>query len=103
MANCDACGKPLKGGIGMGGAMLCRPCYEDVRIEMDRLRSAGEPVNAMGIARRIFRETHSAGSYLLRDIPEELWNRAKHRAIDDGDSLRDLILKAVESYLKNLK
>ena len=42
-------------------------------------------------------------SYLLRDIPEELWNRAKHRAIDDGDSLRDLILKAVESYLKNLK
>jgi len=38
-------------------------------------------------------------SYLLRDIPEELWNRAKHRAIDDGDSLRDLILKSVESYL----
>jgi len=40
-------------------------------------------------------------TYLLRDIPDELWNRAKHRAVDDGVSLRDLILSAVESYLTN--
>ena len=95
---CSACGGP-KAMIGMGGAILCRDCEPDVRIEMDRLRAAGEPVNVLHIAKRIFRETHSSGSYLLRDLPDELWQQAKHRAVDDGDSLRDLILKALHSYL----
>lgn len=79
---------------------MCPPCAEDVRAEIDQLRSAGKPVNAMQIARRLFRETHSAGNYLLRDIPEELWDRAKHRVVDDKISLRDLILKALHAYLK---
>jgi hypothetical protein len=39
-------------------------------------------------------------NYLLRNIPVELWDRAKHRAIDDGISLRELILRALEYYLK---
>ena len=98
--NCNACGKPVQGGIGIGGALLCPPCAEDVRIEIDRIRAEGKPVNAMGIARKIFRETHSAGGYLLRDIPEELWDQAKHKAVDERLSLRDLLLKALREYLK---
>jgi len=43
----------------------------------------------------------SAGSYLLRDIPEQLWITAKHRAVDEGLSLRELILKALQAYLNN--
>jgi hypothetical protein len=39
-------------------------------------------------------------NYLLRNIPVELWDRAKHRAVDDGISLRELILRAIENYLK---
>jgi len=97
---CDACGKPVKGGIGMGGALLCRDCEPEIRIEMDRLRTAGKPVNVLHIAKRIYRETHSEGNYLLRDLPDDLWQKAKHRAVDDGDSLRDLILKALYAYLK---
>lgn len=96
---CDACGKPLKGGIGMGAAMLCRDCEPEIRAEMDQLRAAGKPVNVLHIAKRIYRETHSGGNYLLRDLPEDLWQRVKHRAVDDGDSLRDLILKALHAYL----
>jgi hypothetical protein len=83
----------------MGGASLCSSCAEDVRIEIDRLRAEGKPVNAMGIARKIFRETHSAGGYLLRDIPEDLWTAAKHKAVDEGLSLRDLLLKALREYI----
>lgn len=97
---CEACGKPVVGGVSIGGTLLCLPCAEDVRTEIDRLRAEGKPVNAMGIARKIFRETHSAGGYLLRDIPEELWNQAKHKAVDEGLSLRDLLLKALREYLK---
>jgi hypothetical protein len=39
-------------------------------------------------------------NYLLRNIPVELWDRAKHRAIDDNISLRELILRAIEKYLE---
>jgi hypothetical protein len=39
-------------------------------------------------------------NYLLRNIPHELWSRAKHRAVDDGVSLRELIFKAIEEYLR---
>jgi hypothetical protein len=45
------------------------------------------------------REAHSGGNYLIRNVPPDLWTRAKHRAVDDGVSLRELILLAIESYL----
>jgi len=80
--------------------LICRQCDPDIRVEMDRLRSEGKPVNALHIAKRIFRETHSGGNYLLRDLPQDLLTKAKHRAVDDGDSLRDVILKALHTYLK---
>lgn len=38
-------------------------------------------------------------TYILRDIPPDLWVRAKHRTLDDGVSLRVLILRAVTAYL----
>ena len=100
MKNCQACGKPVSGGITMGGVLLCRPCAADIEVEISQLRAEGKPVNVMNIARRIFRKTYSAGNYLLRDIPEELWNQAKHKAVDEGLSLRELILKALQDYLK---
>jgi len=69
--------------------------------EIERLREEGKPTDALTIARQIFRETHSASSYLLRDIPEQLWTAAKHRAVDEGLSLRELLLKALQAYLNN--
>jgi hypothetical protein len=99
MKDCDACGKPVNGGVGIGGALLCRTCAEDVQSEIYTLRDQGKQVSAVGIARRIFRKTHSAGNYLLRDIPEDIWNQAKHKAVDEGSSLRELILKALRAYL----
>mgnify|MGYP001184538679 CR=1 FL=1 len=99
MRTCDACGKPLKGGISMGGALLCRSCEPGVTAEINRLQAEGKPVNAIAIARSIFRETYSAGNYLLRDIPEELWTDAKHKAVDKGMDLRELILDAIREYV----
>ena len=99
MRTCDACGKPLKGGISMGGATVCRTCGPDIQAEIDRLRSEGKPVSAIAFARSIFRETYSAGNYLLRDIPEELWTAAKHKAVDKSMNLRELLLEALREYI----
>ncbi len=99
MRTCDACGKPVVGGISMGGATVCRKCEPDICAEIDRLRTEGKAVSAIAIARKMFRETYSAGNYLLRDIPEELWNQAKHKAIDKGMDLRELILDAIRKYI----
>ena len=84
----------------MGGTLLCRQCEPEISAEIDRLRAAGKPVNVAHIAHRIYKETHGGGNYLLRDVPEDLWQKAKHRAVDDGDSLRDVVLKSLHAYLK---
>ena len=47
----------------------------------------------------MFRETYSAGNYLLRDIPENLWVAAKLKAMDEGMNLRELILDAIREYI----
>jgi hypothetical protein len=39
-------------------------------------------------------------SYLLRRIPKNLWTRANHRAVDEDISLRELLLRALEAYLR---
>lgn len=98
MKPCDACGNP-EAYIGMGGALLCRDCDPIVRVEMDALRAAGKPVNVLHIAKRLYREANPGGGYLLRDIPNDLWQQAKHRAVDDKVSLRDLIIAALRAYL----
>ena len=38
--------------------------------------------------------------YLLRDFPDELHKEAKIRAIQEGITLKDLIIRAIEEYLK---
>lgn len=99
MPNCAACGKDTKGCISMGGTLLCRECAADVEIEIERLRAEGKQVNVAIIARKMFRESCATGGYLLRDIPQELWDAAKHKAVDKGISLRELILQAVKEFI----
>lgn len=38
-------------------------------------------------------------TYLLRGVPMELWQRLRHRAVDEGISLREILLRAIEQYL----
>jgi hypothetical protein len=96
MLNCAACGKDTKGGISLGGTLLCRECAADVEIEIERLRAEGKQVNVAIIARKMFRESCVPGGYLLRDIPKKLWDKAKNKAVDKGITLRELILQAVK-------
>lgn len=98
MKACDACGDP-KANNGIGGAMLCRRCFEDVRVHIDALRAQGKAVNAIGIARAMFRETHSAGNYLLRDIPKELMDQIRDQAHQQGVSMRDWMLASFRKTL----
>jgi hypothetical protein len=67
--------------------------------EVERLREEGKPTDVLTIARQIFRENHSVGSYMLQDIPEQLWITAKYKAADEGLTMRELILKALHEYI----
>lgn len=96
---CAACGTTKQLGSSLGGVLLCRDHYQDISAQVEQLRSEGKQVNVAGIARQMFREQYSTGNYILRDIPKELWDAAKHRAVDDGVSLRELVLDAVQAYL----
>lgn len=99
MKKCEACGTTKNVYGSLGGVMLCKEHYADIVAKVDAIRAEGGQVNVMGIARQMFREQYSTGDYILRDIPKELWDRAKHRAVDEGVSLRELILMAVGEYL----
>lgn len=96
---CDRCGDQVLGGIGMGGALLCRPCSEDIRPEIDALRGEGRPVNILQIARAYYRENCAGGNYLLRDIPSDLETAWKERAVMDRCNRRDVVLAALYAYL----
>lgn len=100
MRKCEACGTTKNVTGSLGGVILCKVHMDDIDAEVTALRAEGKQVNVMGIARRMFREQYSTGNYILRDIPAELWDRAKQRAFDDGVSLRELILEAVDKHLK---
>jgi hypothetical protein len=79
--------------------MLCKEHYADISAEVEAIRAEGKQVNVAGMARRMFREQYSTGNYILRDIPSELWGRARQRAFSEGVSLRELTLKAIQEYL----
>lgn len=36
--------------------------------------------------------------FLLREVPHDLWIRAKHVAVDQGISMRILIFRAIKMY-----
>lgn len=97
MRECAVCGTN-KRIIALGGVMLCQEHYAAVSEIIDTLRTAGEPVDVTRIAYRMRKELD--GDYLLRDIPRELWQRAKHYAVDHNMSLRQLIITALEAYIK---
>jgi len=94
---CAACGAP-KAFAGMGAVMVCRDCDPIVREAMETSRRETGQVDVARICRQIYLQTHSGGNYLFRDIPAELKARAEHRAIDEGCSLREIILRSLEQY-----
>jgi hypothetical protein len=99
MRKCEACGTTKNIGGSLGGVLLCREHFADISAEVARFHAEGKQVNVAGMARKMFREEYSTGNYILRDIPRELWDAAKHRAIDDGVSLRELVLTAIQAHL----
>lgn len=99
MKKCEACGTAKNVFGSLGGVLLCKEHYADISAQVEALRSEGKQVNVMGIARQMYREQYSTGNYILRDIPNELWERAKRRSFDDGISLREVVLQALDQYL----
>lgn len=99
MRQCEACGTTQNLGGSLGGVLLCKTHMADIMAAVDVLREQGQQVNVMGMARRMYRESNGANTYLLRDVPDDLITAAKHKALDQGISLRELILDALRAYL----
>lgn len=97
--NCDACGDELRGGISIGGAILCRKCAPGIESEIGALRAAGKPVSAARIAARMRKET--LHSYILRDIPPALWEQVQAVSSRRGQTAKDFILAAISAALSN--
>lgn len=95
---CAACGA-ANPHISIGGVLVCRRCDPIVRERIGDLTAEGKRVDVAKIAIELFRAENSAGSYLLRDIPLELWQQAKHVAVDRGVSLRDLLLAGLRKEI----
>jgi hypothetical protein len=100
MKSCAACGTTKNINGSLGGVLLCREHFADISAEVDALHASGQLVDVTRIARRIYHEQYSVDGYLLRDIPTELWTQAKHRAVDEGISLRELIFAALRAYIE---
>jgi hypothetical protein len=45
------------------------------------------------------RKNAMSKNYLLRDIPEKLMMALKHRAVDEGRTIRIIVIRALERYL----
>ncbi|GAJ03942.1 unnamed protein product [marine sediment metagenome] len=99
MGLCDMCGRRIKGHLLPSSTVICRSCFGELQIVIAKLRAEGRAVEGLRIAREGFNETYTGGDYLIRDIPEELVNKALMRADKDGDSLRDVTVKAMQAYL----
>jgi hypothetical protein len=40
---------------------------------------------------------------LLKDFPEKLHNEARHRALDEGITLKELFVRALDQYLHGMQ
>jgi len=49
------------------------------------------------------KKNQNTKDYLLRNIPIDLYKEIQHMAIDEGVSLRKLILQALKTYVQSLK
>ncbi|MBA7644305.1 hypothetical protein ES703_52047 [subsurface metagenome] len=96
---CDMCGKPIKAGTSLGGALVCRLCAVDLRDEMDQMQADGKSVDGLKIARQILRETYSDGTLMIKDFPNDLLVRVIDRAHEEGDCRRDFIVKYLYALL----
>ena len=98
---CHACGRVVPAGITTGGAFICHSCEVDVQEKITRLRLHGKMVNVRHVAKALLRERHSEqGRWVLEDPPAELWKLVKNHADQYNINMRDVVLTAVDEYLK---
>lgn len=93
---CAACGA-ANARNQLGGVLVCATCRPLVLERVEAARAAGKTADAAKEALALLRE--SATTYLLRDIPQDLWMQAKHASVDRGVSLRDILLSGLRKEL----
>lgn len=80
----------LRHGPEMGGCIECR-C---IAVAPDESRASVLTAETM----RAMRETHTPPRSVR--IPDELWQAAKTKAAENGETVTDVIVRALERYVK---
>ena len=96
---CEVCGAKASESFSYDRIPLCVQCYIDAELEAKRREEQGRRVNIRSIVRDLLRERNCAGDYLLRDTPRDLWDSARHWAVDNNISLRSMILLSLREFL----
>ena len=102
MRLCDSCGKETERPEQVDKAVLCETCAPEIRAELERRRKDGITPNALYIAHKRLR-ARGTKEHMIRDVPAEWWKQVQHRAIDEGTKVRELVIKAIDEYLKRGK
>lgn len=99
---CEACGNILPKCAVIEGAAVCEACAPDFRNALDEARGGnarGRARDAHFVARAMLRERGGTTQIMLRDVPVPAYRTLKIRAAEQGVSVRELILAAVDVYL----
>lgn len=101
---CEACGNILPQGEEIDGAAVCGACAPDFRRALDEARKGGawgRARDAHFVARTMLRERGGTTQIMLRDVPAPAYRTFKARAAEQGVTVRELILAAVDAYLRD--
>lgn len=98
---CESCGK-IAICAPIGGAQICEACAPAFRDALAAARSGGAWGRARDphfVARDMLRQAGGTTQLMLRDVPKPVMMALKQRALDEGTTVRELVLAAVERYL----
>jgi hypothetical protein len=85
----------------IGGSPLCPDCSNDAVKIINRKRELGQQVNPSGTVRQLYRERNKTRNKILRDIPANICDGLRDKAISGKTTERSLILDALNKYLFN--
>lgn len=102
---CEVCGE-IKDCAPVEGAVVCEACAPEFRQALDKARQSGawgRARDAHFVARSLLRERGGTTQMILRDVPAPAYRTLKILAAEQGITMRELVLTALDEYVQRHK
>lgn len=102
---CEVCGE-IKDCAQLEGAVVCEACGPAFRAALGQARSGGawgRARDAHFIARSLLRERGGTTQVIFRDVPAPAYRTLKILAAEQGITMRELVLTALDEYVQRHK